>query len=289
MVLESLITPQKAEKRPVVMILYGIIYAIVASILALTVFKGQSSFTYVFFTSLAAVPLLWRLMRFEEKKDFEIEDEISLLKEHAKAIKVMMYLFIGIVIASAALFALLPTHWSNSLFKSQNDTLNSINPHQTVGRVVDMDFKIQLMSFNKIFFNNLKVLTFCMLFSFVFGAGAIFVLSWNASVIGAAIGNFISREIAALTTQNTFQSILSSTGIVFFGFVKYIVHGVPEIAAYIIAALAAGIVSWAAVKHDLKSKRFERIVLDASDLVLLSLVVLFVAGILEVWVTPILF
>jgi uncharacterized membrane protein SpoIIM required for sporulation len=289
MVLESLITPQKAERRPVVMIVYGIIYALVASVLALVVFKGQSSWTFVFFTALAAVPLLWRLMRIEEKKDFEIEDEVSLLKEHAKAMEVMMYLFIGIVIASAALFSLLPANQANALFKSQSSTLNTINPHDTVGRVVDTEFKLQLSSFNKIFFNNLKVLTFCMLFSFVFGAGAIFVLSWNASVIGAAIGNFISREIAALVSENTFNNILHSMGIVFLGFVKYVIHGVPEIAAYIIAALAAGIVSWAAVKHDLKSKRFERIVLDASDLILLSLVVLFIAGILEVWVTPLIF
>jgi uncharacterized membrane protein SpoIIM required for sporulation len=38
-----------------------------------------------------------------------------------------------------------------------------------------------------IFTNNMYVLIFTLVFSLLFGAGVIFILAWNASVIGAAM------------------------------------------------------------------------------------------------------
>ena len=70
---------------------------------------------------------------------------------------------------------------------------------------------------------------------------------------------------------------------------RYAIHGVPEILAYIIAALAGGILSTAIVRHDFGTNQFENILLDVSDLVLLSVLVLFIAALLEVFVTPALF
>ena len=53
--------------------------------------------------------------------------------------------------------------------------------------------------------------------------------------------------------------------------------------------LAAGIVSVAIIKHDFKSEKFRHVLLDSADLLLLSLVVLVVAALIEVFVTPVLF
>jgi uncharacterized membrane protein SpoIIM required for sporulation len=64
---------------------------------------------------------------------------------------------------------------------------------------------------------------------------------------------------------------------------------VPEIAAYFVAGLAGGIISIAIIRHDFGTKKFEHILLDSADLFLLSIGLLLVAGILEVWVTPVFF
>ena len=49
----------------------------------------------------------------------------------------------------------------------------------------------KLVLASEIFINNMGVLFLCIIFSFLYGAGAIFILTWNASVIAAAIGSFI--------------------------------------------------------------------------------------------------
>jgi len=71
-----------------------------------------------------------------------------------------------------------------------------------------------------------------------------------------------------------------------FSILRYAIHGVPEILAYIIAGLAGGIISVAVIRHDFGTKNFERIILDASDLILIAVFVLFIAAGLEVYVTP---
>ena len=92
--------------------------------------------------------------------------------------------------------------------------------------------------FTLIFFSNLKVLVFCILFAVLYGVGAIFILTWNASVIGTAIGNFIRLRLAESSNYFYVASL---------GLLRYMIHGIPEILAYFIAGLAGGIISMA--KH----------------------------------------
>ena len=42
----------------------------------------------------------------------------------------------------------------------------------------------------------------------------------------------------------------------------------------------------AIIRHDFGTANFEKVLLDASDLILISIFVLFVAALLEVFVTP---
>ena len=74
-----------------------------------------------------------------------------------------------------------------------------------------------------------------------------------------------------------------------FGLLRYFVHGVPEILSYFVGGLAGGIISVAVIKHDLYSDHREKILFDASELVLIAVGLLVVAAMLEVTVTPLLF
>jgi len=65
---------------------------------------------------------------------------------------------------------------------------------------------------------------FTLIFSLIFGAGAIFILAWNASVISAAIGIFTSYNINEIPI----------------GLLRYMIHGFPEITSYFVTALAGG-------------------------------------------------
>ena len=285
MVLESLINPFKAEQRPGRLFLLGAIFCSVSIFLSLWIFKSQASMIMVFLTTSAAIPLVYNTITMEEEKDLEGMEEPWLLKEHSKALKAFIFLFIGATVAFAFWYVIFSSSTTNTLFQTQADTINSINGRMT-GQI---SFQASLPFFTKIFFNNMKVLIFCMLFAFVFGSGAIFILIWNASVIGAAIGNFMRTEIASIANLFGFDKIAHYFQIISLGLLRYSIHGIPEILAYFIGGLAGGIISIAIIKHDFGTKKFESILLDSADLILLSVGVLFLASILEVFVTPMIF
>jgi len=282
MVLESLFNPFKPVKKSWHLLVLGFFYGSIALFLSLWIFEEHASLVLVFLSVMATLPLFYATLKAEEEKDLLLPTESELLREHGKAIKFFIYLFLGLTIAFSFWYVALPSQLSNNIFKVQTQTIASLN-QQVTGNVA------QLSLLNKIFLNNVKVMIFCILFSFIYGSGAIFILTWNASVIGAAAGNFIKTHLAQYASAVGFQKVGSyfyATGL---GVLRYSIHGIPEIAAYFVAGLAGGILSVAVIKHDFGTKHFERILLDSSDLILISVFILFVAAILEVFVTPIFF
>ena len=86
MVLESIISPLKAEKKPWDLFFIGLLYSSVAMFLALWIFRDQASLVMVFLTVTATVPLMYNTLKFEEEKDLAIPKERALIKEHGKAL-----------------------------------------------------------------------------------------------------------------------------------------------------------------------------------------------------------
>ena len=232
---------------------------------------------------MAALPIFYNTMKFEESKDMLMDNEAAILREHNKAISFFMYMFVGITIACAVWYTLLPTSTINNLFEQQTKTIQTINNKVSGNVIYNLDI------FWKIFFNNFKVLAFSILFSFVYGAGAIFILAWNATVIGAAIGNFIRTNISNYTASLRLLEAGNYFHVVSLGLLKYAIHGIPEIAAYFYGGLAGGILSVALIKKHFKSDKFSKIMRDFSELFLIAAGFLIAAAFLEVYVTPVLF
>ncbi|MBI3035160.1 stage II sporulation protein M [Candidatus Woesearchaeota archaeon] len=278
MVVESLLNPFKAEKNPWEMFFLGFLYTLIGISLSLWIFRSEASLVMVFMITIAALPLFYNTTKLEESKDMIMDKETAILREHNKAISFLMYMFIGITVACALSYALLPTPIINSLFDKQTSTIQTIN-NQVSGNVVH-----NLSIFGKIFFN-----TFSILFSFIYGAGAIFILAWNATVIGAAIGNFIRSNISSYTSSLGMLGAGNYFHVFSIGLLKYSVHGIPEIAAYFYGGLAGGILSVALIRKHFKSDKFSRVMVDFSEMVLIAAGFLIAAAFLEVYVTPILF
>ncbi len=282
MVLESLLTPLKAKQRPWMLLILGFVYAVLALVLSLWIFEDHASLVMVFLTVIASLPFIHHLLTAEEQKDMESVSEKKLLKEHSKTLTVLMMLFIGMAIAFTLLYVFLPQEMASQVFKVQSQTIANLN-QQVTGNVA------QTTLLSRIFLNNIKVLIFCILFSFIYGSGAIFILTWNASVIGAAAGNFVRTQLAQYASAVGLQKVGSYFYVGSLSILRYAVHGIPEILAYFVAALAGGIISVAIVRKDYTSNRFQKVLLDISDLVLLAVLILFIAALLEVFVTPALF
>jgi len=286
MVLESLLYPIKAEKKPWQAFFLGFLYSTVAIFLSLWIFEKQSSFVMVFFTVIACVPLIYTTLKFEENKDMNLDSEKRILKEHQRAILLLAFLFIGITASCVLWYVVLPTQTRGYLFEQQISTIADINNRingQATGFAVGSNVLFQIL------FNNIKVLIFCVLFSFIYGAGAIFILTWNATVISAAIGNFIRSRLAEITAAIGLTKFTGYFAIVSTGFLKYSVHGVPEILAYFYGGIAGGIISVAIQRNHFSSPKASLILLDVGELLLIALGFLLIASIFEVFVTPILF
>ncbi len=284
MVLESLMNPFKAERHPKEMFFVGLIYASIGVFLSIWIFKDYSSLVMVFLTVTAAVPIMYRTMKIEEKKDMQLNvEEFFLLKEHWPALSFFVYMFMGFVIAFSLWYIFLPPSLVSVVFNVQTRTIEAINA-QITGNFISAS-----NIFMQIFFNNVKVLLFSVFFAFFYGAGAIFILTWNASVISAAIGNFIRTNIALTAEAAGLTRVWNYFHIFALGLLRYFVHGIPEILAYFMGGLAGGIISVAVIKHHLSTEKSKKVLLDSIDLIVLAIFVLFIAALIEVFITPLLF
>jgi len=196
-----------------------------------------------------------------------------LIKEHGKALSFFMFLFLGFVVSFALWYVFLPPDLTQNLFQIQIKEIKQVQNIEITGNAVSL-----INVFGSIFFNNLLVMIFALLFAFFYGVGAIFILTWNASVLGVAIGNFANINISS----GYFTSISS-------GLLRYSIHGIPEMLAYFTAGLAGSIISVAIIRHDFGSGKFKHILIDSLDMIFLSVFILFIAALLEVFVTPLFF
>ncbi len=289
--IEMLMNPKRAERRPWEMFFIGLFYATVALLLVSFVFSKDSvlgdygGLLVVTFIVIATLPFMYYIIKFEEGKDVAVSDEGKLIKEHSKALWALMFLFLGILVALAFWYLVLPQYTSIN-FNAQIKVFCAINSpanfdycieQQGLSPVTGSITKIKLVM--NIFANNIYVMIFTILFSLAFGAGAIFILTWNASVIAVAVGIFFTAN---------FKSSFNIGGF-FISILRYMFHGGLEIAAYFIAALAGGIISVAIIRRDLKGERTWRILQDSLILVIIAIIVLVVAALVEVFITPVLF
>ena len=283
MVLESLTNPFKARDKPLHLFLIGAVYASAGLFLGNWIFREYASLIMVFLTVMACIPLLYNTFKAEEEKELTIKKEIKILKHHTKVLFFLMFLFLGIVFAFALWYVVLPASFVQNTFHSQTLTIQAISTRIATGRVSSID------TFTVILLNNLKVLVFCILFSFLYGAGAIFILTWNASVIAAAIGNYIRSNLAYYTAQLGFAKYAAYFKVVSVGVLRYFVHGIPEISAYLVGGIAGAIISVAVIRESFTTKNFEKIILDSSNLIIISVIILIIAAFIEVYITPALF
>jgi uncharacterized membrane protein SpoIIM required for sporulation len=273
MVLESLIHPKIAEKRPFDMFVLGIVYTSIAAILALWIFPSSPSLPMIFLTTMAALPVMIDVLKKEEKEAEEELKKYLLIGPHFDVFIMHLALFLGFVVAFTAWFAFLPNESSQTLFNAQIETIRAINSGPT-GAFIEDQFT------SSIVVNNLKVLMFCIIFSFLYGAGAIFILCWNASVISTAVGTLIRENLGAITGLADYFKVVPLS------FARYFIHGLPEIMAYFCGGIAGGIISAAVVRHDLGSENFLRILLDSVDLIIIAFFLLVFSALIEVQISP---
>ncbi|MFQ5531308.1 MAG: stage II sporulation protein M [Candidatus Nanoarchaeia archaeon] len=285
--LEMLVRPKSLGNNPWKMFFIGIVYASLSLILVHWFFSGDavlrrfSGMIVVTFTVMFSLPFMYFLIKREEEEDEMVEGFFSVWRVHSDAVYAFMWLFFGFIIAFSFWYIILG---NANLFNAQVETYCLINNPGNIEDCVarysfDQNFirptgaATKELRFLSILENNVFVMIFTLIFSLLFGAGAIFILAWNASVISAAISIF---------TRYDLKDIPLGVG-------RYMIHGFPEIAAYFITALAGGIFGVGAIRNGIRNRKFLRVVENTVVLLFISIIILILAAFLEVYFTPILF
>lgn len=264
---EQLYSDKWISHRPAFAFVMGLAYAVFGIGSALFVFPSEPALAAVAFTSLLLLPSLNRLLSNEELEAAS-EGKFSILspfKDHRDIFEVYLFLFLGVMLAFAFFAIVLPSNSSSELFSSQLNMLGIVGKAVALGD-----------SFGSLVANNIIVFAFVFFASFIYGAGSIFIIVWNASVWGAVLG-VIARDAASVVGQSPFSYFLATVASAF-------PHMFFEAGAYFLAAFAGAIVGKAVVTERIFSNRTANIMQDAVIVFFTAVAMLFIAAFIEVFI-----
>lgn len=269
-------------EKSYLLFIFGFVYSFLSIFFGIWFFPQNPALFTFSIIMISLVPVFYSISKRQER--ILVEDyDYNFFKEHMTAIKSFLFIFFGVTLAFFIVAFFIPESSFELFFSDQIETLSVINPKLTG------NFYVNLNRFVGILFNNLSVLIFSLLFSVIFGVGALFVLIWNSSVLGVAMSSFFHLKLTEFFSSSQIVVFVDYIKAFFLTLLRFSLHGIPEIASYFIAGLAGSIIFFAIINNHFTSKRFEDIVFDISNLVLFSLIVLLSAAFLEVFVTPLFF
>lgn len=243
-----------------------------------------SGMMVVLFTSLAvAYPFVRYLLQGEEKEVSERWNEERLLHRHLHELVLYLSFFFGTMTA----FAISSFFVSPSFYSIQCSILGSLNlPIGQNCRILTDGTQFLTGSFLSggvtgnaaaagdlmlaIIRNNLFVMGVTFVITFFLTSGIIFILAWNASVLGVWIGSISSSpaHIALFT-------------------LPYLLHAILEIGGYVLAGVAGALLSYqieALITHDEGAEAVNQTVLmDVIILLVLGVLAILAGGYVEVF------
>lgn len=249
--LDIILKLQWLERKPTMAVALGLLFPTVGMMFGTLLFPDAPSFPTIFLTTLAAAPIMVRLLE-HEKLDIRAE---KFLVRNKNVTEAYLFLFLGMAIAFGFWFAALPAGMSQWMFGEQ---LQHAFPAGA--------FTFSNEMFSAIIINNLGLLFFFFLLALFYGSGSIFLLTWNASILGIMWGN--AARAALLGNTAAFAA----------GTLIPLPYMVPEVLAYFLAAIAGGIV---AVHLHTQKKLLPVAMKDSMLLLGISMLILLAAAIIE--------
>ena len=251
----------------------GVIYSVIGVLIASVLFPGDPALVAVAFTSLLILPELYKIFSIEERKE-SLEQHITfkaLWKDDIELIRIYIFLFIGILLVYSIGTMILPSFQTNTLFREQLEIrFGQGFAGQAAGGIFSSGLFYELLS------NNFLVMVACFILALLTGDGAIFLITWNASVWGTIFG-VTAKGAAAFSGQNPFY---------LFAIVMLVVfpHMMIEAISYFLAAISGSVISKDVILEEFASHRFFEVFGFNLYLLLFALVFLLLGALVETFV-----
>jgi uncharacterized membrane protein SpoIIM required for sporulation len=287
MVLESIFSVDMIIKRKAYAIFLGATFSFISVMLArafITVIISFYHFPQSFliieegfsiaFTALLLLPLIRKIL--ERQKDLAVKSRkagpMSLIMDNADTLKIYLYLFIGIMLTFTIISVATPIEVFVKFPEGVSVMSVSLYSSPT---------SLSFGDFFSIIGNNIRVIIFCYMVSLFLGTGAIFIISWNASVWGSIFGS-VAKNVAVTSSQSPLIFLLLISLVV-------LPHLLLEAIGYIVAGIAGGILSAGMLNGNYHTKGFETLIKKSLFMLWLSLFLIFVGAIVESQLAPYLF
>jgi len=273
MVLESLLGYE--IKKPAELFGTGLFFSTIAVFLSSALFSHAPSMVVVTFMTIPSIYVLMNINSNKCEEEIGIHSFRELLHKNFDLVEMYLFLFLGMMVGVSFWFSVLPKDVVAVLFSEQLYNLQQIGVSTAYASVGMAASSSEL--FSLIAVNNLKLVILCAVLSFIFGSGAMFILSWNASVVGVAIGLLIVKLKAVGIATGAALAQGFATGIAY-----YILHLVPEVVAYFYAAIAGGFISLAMMKYRPFSHNSNKLLIISFALLGFAIVLIIIAAMIEV-------
>lgn len=261
MVLEQLLDRKLVVLHFPFVFILSMLYVFVAYAVQVLFFPGQSIATVLLLTILL-VPSLHHLIVIEER--IERSGASHFWKRHHTIIKCYFGAFLGILMGFLVLGFVNSETLGFQIDELEQEHLKPSVIESFAGQPYTPDFNTVLALFS----HNVKYLLIGFVLSIFYGAGAAFLVAYNASVFAAFVIEVFSRWASAL--QMVGLSLL---------------HLLPESAGYILTAMAGATLSRAIIHEKLAGQEFRNVLKNCFLLLVLSIIFVFLAAFIESYVT----
>jgi uncharacterized membrane protein SpoIIM required for sporulation len=280
MVLESIFPTKSLLDNKFLFLGFTFLIAILSVFVSVFFFENNASILSIAFITMGFMYFLIKVFYNTEK--VVLSKETSFFKRYLFVIEIYFKIFAVLVIVFTLLFVFLPTDYRNIVFKEQVDTLSNID---NLRASINVSGNLYLNSpsglFGYIFLNNLGVLFAILLFSFIFGVGALFIIVYQASIFDAVVGTKILAILPAYISKGAYAHVLALVHGSFLS-LGLLPHGLFELSAYFLAAVVGGIISAILHGHYIEVKsNLKRIILDLGIILSVSIICLLIGALIE--------
>lgn len=271
MVLEKALKTEWMERRPYYAFILGLVYTLIGYFTSVIFFGKHTSIAMLFLTTLLLVPSLIAIISNEEKKESK-KGLKHFFHNHKEIFEIFLFVFLGIFIG----YLIIGTFSTSfdTVFSYQTTYLQergSIGA-EFIENIGTYDIP-KFQHFSGLLTANLITTVIFFLLSFFYGAGGMFLILLNASIFASFIV-YLTRFFKA--------HILSLIG-------AFSIHMIPEVAGFLLAAIAGGVISKALITEKFGSEGFKNVFRDAFVLLIIAFILVGIAAFLEAYVSAPLF
>lgn len=268
MVLEQIVGAEFLERKRLFALILGFVYTIIAGLTSYIFFRDSISIAMFFLLTILLIPSLVSVISDQEKRDSKFGFN-SFLKNHMNIFEIYLFTALGIVLAYCfVIFVFTSMGYDINLIL--NEQISRFGDYLTADTIQEFNVN-KFNQFFGIFTNNLGVAILFFLLSFFYGAGAIFLIAWNASIFSTFL---------VLSLQSISRGVNHALGLIG----AFSIYYIPEVAGFLLAGIAGGIISKAVLVETKGSKGFKNVIRDSFTLLIISFLFLLIAAFLESFV-----